>query len=53
MLDLAPILLGMNRQAEVRVPHEEEAIEGGTVLSGFRLTIRDWFARPGRRRNHG
>jgi Uma2 family endonuclease len=35
----------------VRLLNEEETLDGGPVLPGFRLTIRDWFDRAGRRRS--
>lgn len=34
----------------VRILDEEQRLEGGTVLPGFQVTIREWFARAGRRR---
>lgn len=33
-----------------RVVHENETLEGGKVLPGFELPLRQWFARAGRRR---
>lgn len=33
----------------VRILQEDDALDGGTVLPGFQVTIRDWFARAGRR----
>jgi hypothetical protein len=36
--------------AEARVLGEEETLDGGTVLPGFQLTIRELFERAGRRR---
>jgi Uma2 family endonuclease len=35
---------------EVRILHATDILDGGTVLPGFHVTIRDWFARAGRRR---
>lgn len=35
---------------DVSVLVEAETLEGGSVLPGFQLTIRDWFDRAGRRR---
>ena len=35
---------------DVRILHEEEVVDGGTVLPGFQLTIQEWFRRAGRRR---
>jgi len=29
--------------------NENDALDGGTVVPGFRLTIREWFERAGRR----
>lgn len=36
---------------EVRMLSEDDSLEGGDVLPGFRVPMRDWFARAGRRRN--
>lgn len=34
---------------DVRILQEDDILDGGTVLPGFQVTIRDWFARAGRR----
>jgi Uma2 family endonuclease len=36
---------------DVRIFQAAEPLDGGTVLPGFRLTIQEWFARAGRRRD--
>ena len=36
---------------EVRILHEDDVLDGGAVLPGFRLAIRDWFDRAGPRRD--
>jgi Uma2 family endonuclease len=36
---------------DVRWLREEEMLDGGTVLPGFQISIRDWFARAGQRRS--
>jgi Uma2 family endonuclease len=36
---------------DVRVLAESDTLDGGAVLPGFRLSIRDWFQRAGRRRD--
>ena len=36
---------------DVRILHEEEILDGSTVLPGFQLTIQEWFRRAGRRRD--
>jgi pantothenate kinase type III len=33
-----------------QVLREEDVLDGGAVLPGFQISIRDWFARAGRRR---
>jgi len=33
----------------VRILHEDDVLDGGAVLPGFRLAIRDWFDRAGPR----
>lgn len=33
-----------------RLVREDKALDGGAVLPGFSLKLRDWFARAGRRR---
>jgi Uma2 family endonuclease len=38
---------------DVRVACEEESLDGGDVLPGFRLSIRDWFDRAGEREANG
>jgi Uma2 family endonuclease len=35
---------------DVRILHEADSLDGGSVLPGFQLTIQQWFARAGRRR---
>jgi hypothetical protein len=35
---------------DVLVLREEDVLDGGTVLPGFRISIRDWFTRAGQRR---
>lgn len=35
----------------VRILHAEDILDGGTALPGFQLTIQEWFARAGRRRD--
>lgn len=35
---------------EVRMLQEDAILDGGTVLPGFQLTLREWLARAGRRR---
>jgi Uma2 family endonuclease len=37
--------------ASVRLLREDDALDGGAVLPGFRLAIRDWFDRAGPRRD--
>ena len=39
------------RPTEVRILHEDDVLDGGAVLPGFRLAIRDWFDRAGPRRD--
>lgn len=36
----------------VRILDEDQSLDGGAVLPGFQLTIREWLARAGRRRGH-
>lgn len=36
---------------EVRILHEDDILDGGAVLPGFRLTVREWFDRAGPRRD--
>lgn len=38
---------------DMRVLGEEESLDGGEVLPGFRLSIRDWFDRAGERKEEG
>lgn len=35
---------------QVRILDEDQRLDGGAVLPGFQVTIREWFARAGRRR---
>jgi Uma2 family endonuclease len=35
---------------DVLMLSEEDVLDGGTVLPGFRISIRDWFTRAGQRR---
>jgi Uma2 family endonuclease len=35
---------------DVRLRNEEDTLDGGAVLPGFRISIRDWFTRAGQRR---
>ena len=35
---------------DVRIRHEADRLDGGSVLPGFQLSIQQWFARAGRRR---
>jgi hypothetical protein len=34
---------------ESRLQREEDTLDGGSVLPGFRLSIREWFERAGPR----
>ena len=34
---------------DVRLLGEEDTLEGGSVLPGFRLSIREWFGEAGER----
>jgi Uma2 family endonuclease len=36
---------------EVRILHEADRLDGGSVLPGFQLPMQQWFARAGRRRS--
>lgn len=36
----------------VRILTEDDSLDGGVVLPGFQLPIREWFRRAGRRRGH-
>ena len=37
--------------SDVRLVGEAETLDGGTVLPGFQLKVREWFDRAGRRRS--
>jgi len=37
--------------SDVRLVGEAETLDGGTVLTGFQLKVREWFDRAGRRRS--
>jgi Uma2 family endonuclease len=36
---------------DVRILHEADCLDGGSILPGFQLPIQQWFARAGRRRS--
>jgi Uma2 family endonuclease len=38
--------------AEAQFVGEKGILDGGAILPGFRLPVREWFARAGRRRAH-
>ena len=37
--------------SDVRLVGEAETLDGGIVLPGFQLKVREWFDRAGRRRS--